>query len=231
MLNVLCLKYGTKYSADYVNKLYNMTQRHLTVPHRFVCFTEDSAGLNPNIEIKSLPHNSSIKGWWWKTYLFKSDHFAQGDINLFFDLDIVIVNNIDKLVSHSTDPFVGFEDPGKIYSRTSKLNSSVMRWNSGQYSNIWDNYISDPRQALGLHGDQDWIWKLNSQHIKFFPDSWIKSYKWQVRKHNELCRVGSVQKFKDIRSPELDPETSILVFHGTPNPEHVQDPIVVDNWQ
>ena len=76
MLNVLCLKYGTKYSADYVNKLYNMTQRHLTVPHRFVCFTEDSTGLNPDIEIQSLPYDSSIKGWWWKTYLFKADHLS-----------------------------------------------------------------------------------------------------------------------------------------------------------
>jgi hypothetical protein len=230
MLNVLCLKYGTKYSADYVNKLYNMTQRHLTVPHRFVCFTENSTGLNPNIEIRSLPHDSSIKGWWWKTFLFKADHFAKGDVNLFFDLDIVIVNNIDKLVTHP-GTFLGFEDPGKIYSRTSRLNSSVMRWSSGEYSDIWQTYLTDRQQSRGLHGDQDWIWRLHQNAIAFYPDKWIQSYKWQVRSHSELQRFGAVQKFKDVKNPTIDPETSILVFHGTPNPEDVEDPVIVDNWQ
>lgn len=230
MLNVLCLKYGTKYPVEYVNKLYNMVQRHLTVPHRFICFTDDSTGLNPDIETISLPSNSSIKGWWWKTYLFKADHFPQGDVNLFFDLDIVIVNSIDKLVEEQGN-FLGFEDPGKIYSRTSKLNSSVMKWSAGQFSDIWDTYVSNQQLAYGLHGDQDWIWKLHSKQIKFYPESWIKSYKWQVRTHSELQRFGSIQKFKDIRTPEIHPETSVLVFHGTPNPHDVADPIIVDNWQ
>jgi hypothetical protein len=230
MLNVLCLKYGTKYSADYVNKLYNMTQRHLTIPHRFVCFTEDSTGLDANIETRSLPYDSSIKGWWWKTYLFKADHFSSGDFNLFFDLDIVIVNNIDKLVNYA-GTFLGFEDPGKIYSRTSKLNSSVMRWRSGEYSNIWETYLADRRQAHGLHGDQDWIWRLHHSNITFYPDKWIQSYKWQVRSHSELQRVGAVQKFKEVKNPQIDAETSVLIFHGTPNPEHVEDPVIVDNWR
>ena len=206
-----------------------MVQRHLTVPHRFVCFTDDSTGLNPNIETIGLPSNGSIKGWWWKTYIFKHDHFNSGDVNLFFDLDIVIVNSIDKLVSDPSN-FLGFEDPGKIYSRTSKLNSSVMKWNAGMFSDIWDTYISNQQLAYGLHGDQDWIWKLHSQKIKFYPEHWIKSYKWQVRTHSELQRFGSIQKFKDIKNPKLHPETSILVFHGTPNPHDVQDPIIVDNW-
>jgi len=207
-----------------------MTQRHLTVPHRFVCFTEDSTGLNTNIEIRSLPHDSSIKGWWWKTYLFKADHFDKGDINLFFDLDIVIVNNIDKLVTYP-GTFLGFEDPGKIYSRTSRLNSSVMRWTTGEYSDIWQTYLTDRQQSRGLHGDQDWIWRLHQNAIAFYPDKWIQSYKWQVRSHSELQRFGAVQKFKEVRNPAINSETSILVFHGTPNPEDVEDPIIVDNWQ
>ena len=117
-----------------------MVQRNLTVPHNFVCFTENNTGLNPNIKIIPLPNDNSIKGWWWKTYIFKQDHFAKGDINLFFDLDVVIVKNIDKLISHPGS-FLGFEDPGKIFNRTGKLNSSVMRWNSGEYSDIWENFF------------------------------------------------------------------------------------------
>lgn len=231
MLNVLCLKFGNKYSSDYVNKLYNMVQRHLTVPHRFVCFTEDPQGLDPRIEIKTLPTNETIKGWWWKTYLFKDDHFTAGEINLYFDLDIVIIDNIDKLLTHMPGHFVGFEDPSKVFNRIPKLNSSVMRWCSGHYSDIWNLYRSDRRQSSGLMGDQDWIWKLHQPSIKFYPNPWIQSYKWQVRQHTELNRIGAIHTFKTVRNPEVDPNTSIFVFHGTPNPEHVADPIVVDNWR
>ena len=207
-----------------------MTRRHLTVPHKFVCFTENSTGLDSKIEVRNLPYDNSIIGWWWKTYLFKQDHFPTGDTNLFFDLDVVIVNNIDKLTSYQPGQFLGFEDPGKIYSRTERLNSSVMRWNSSQYHDIWDIYNSDRSKAKGLHGDQDWIWRLHRPNIKFFPQDWIRSYKWQVRTHSELQRFGTIQRFKDVRNPEIDPQTSILVFHGTPNPSDVQDPIIVDNW-
>ena len=48
---VCCLKYGTKYSADYVNKLFNMVSRNLTVEHQFVCFTEDATGIDERIRI------------------------------------------------------------------------------------------------------------------------------------------------------------------------------------
>ena len=98
MLNIICLKHGDKYPPVYVNKLYSMTMRHLTVPHRFICFTDNSAGLFPTLEVKMLPKNSEISGWWWKLYLFNEELFSEDDTNFFMDLDTVIVNNIDHLV-------------------------------------------------------------------------------------------------------------------------------------
>ena len=34
---ILCLKHGVKYSPEYVNKLYSMTQKHCNVKHQFYC--------------------------------------------------------------------------------------------------------------------------------------------------------------------------------------------------
>jgi hypothetical protein len=34
-VNIVCLKHGTKYNSDYVNRLYNMVQRNLTIPFKF----------------------------------------------------------------------------------------------------------------------------------------------------------------------------------------------------
>ena len=44
-LTVACLKWGRKYGVDYVNILRDMVRRHLAVPHRFVCLTDDPAGI------------------------------------------------------------------------------------------------------------------------------------------------------------------------------------------
>ena len=42
---VLCMKWGTKYGADYVNLLYNMVKRHTTVDCKMVCLTDRTEGL------------------------------------------------------------------------------------------------------------------------------------------------------------------------------------------
>ena len=58
MIHVICSKWGDKYSADYINKLYNMVKRHLPAEFKFYCQTEDTDGLDSNIEI--LPYGTEL---------------------------------------------------------------------------------------------------------------------------------------------------------------------------
>lgn len=232
MLNVICLKHGTKYGPEYVNKLYNMVQRHLTVPHRFVCFTDDATQLNPLIEVRLLPVDSRYTGWWWKPHIFKKGHFSDSDTNFFIDLDMVIISNIDKLVSYLPGTFLGLEDVGRVFGRgVDRLGSAVLRWPANSYSKIWASIENDPGLMKRFQGDQDLIWHLCKNDIKFYPADWIRSYKWEVRSRAELIRIGTGWVFNSIQNPDVHPETSILAFHGTPNPHDVSDPIIVDNWQ
>lgn len=53
--NVICIKWGDKFGAEYVNSLYKMVEKNLTVPHRFVCFTDNSDGFLDGIEVRPLP--------------------------------------------------------------------------------------------------------------------------------------------------------------------------------
>lgn len=231
MINVICVKHGNKYHSDYVNKLYNMVMRHLTIPHNFICFTEDSSGIDKNISIKELP-DYPITGWWWKTYIFKSDHFSKNDINLFFDLDMVIIDNIDHFINYLPTDFVGLRDLRRVFTpEIQKLGSAVLKWPAGEYSDIWERFVSD-YSALNYHrGDQDWIWHLHSSSIKFFPDDWIRSYKWEIRSRSELNGFGPNTTFKSISNPYVSPNTSVLAFHGFPSLSDVKDPIIVDNWK
>ena len=68
MATILCMKWGTKYGPEYVNRLHSMVRRHLTIPHRFVCLTDNRTGLNEGIETFSipsleLPAGAPERGW------------------------------------------------------------------------------------------------------------------------------------------------------------------------
>lgn len=232
MINVICLKHGSKYGVEYVNVLYNMISRHLTLPYRFVCFTDNPKNLNEKIDIRILPRIDNIQGWWWKPYIFRKGNFDHRDINLFFDLDMVIINNINHFIDYKPGKFVGLEDVGRVWgNRPPKLGSAVLRWQGDEYHKIWEGIELDPTTTRRFHGDQDYIWSICRYEIEFFPSDWIKSYKWEVRNQSELVRHSGGFTFRNISNPVVSESTSVLAFHGTPNPHEVQDPIIVDNWR
>lgn len=230
-VNVICVKHGSKYSSLHVNRLYNMVMRNLTLPHNFICFTENPTDINSAIDIRSLPPYP-IVGWWWKTYIFNKFHYNPTDINLFFDLDMVIVKNIDHFIDYLPQEFVGLRDVKRVFiSDIENLGSAVMKWPACMYSDIWDKFVTDPSISTRFRGDQDWIWYLYSSSIKFFPDEWIRSYKWEIRSRQEIQGFGPTAQFKDIKNPTIPSDTSVLAFHGYPQIDSVRDPVIVDNWK
>ena len=50
MQTVACIKWGTLFPSDYVNRLYRGVTRHVTRPTRFICFTDDAKGLESGID-------------------------------------------------------------------------------------------------------------------------------------------------------------------------------------
>ena len=55
---VVCMKWGNKFDNSYVNRLYNLVSKNLTLPFKFICFTDNSDGFNSDF-IRSGPcHNA-----------------------------------------------------------------------------------------------------------------------------------------------------------------------------
>jgi hypothetical protein len=230
-ITILCVRFGNKYGREYVERLRNMVARHITVPYEFVCLTDDQ---HPIEGVRSIvqPNANYPKGWWHKVHMFDPNLPLQGRI-LYFDLDVVIHANIDKLAVHMPGQFMGIHDFNrKFYTSWRYLNSSVMAWDHGTQTHIWSQFRKNPRDAQRLQGDQDWIWKLCQNSIKFWPKEWIMSYKWEIRNRGELTMNNGKRTFATVRHDViLDPECSVAVFHGDPNPCVIQDKFVVDNWR
>jgi len=231
LVTVICVRYGNKYGREYVERLRNMVSRHLTIPYEFVCLTDDPV---PIEGVRSIvqPDSGYVKLWWHKIHMFDSSLPVSGRI-LFFDLDVVIHNSINKLTTYLPDQFVGIHDFNRAFNpKWVNLNSSVMSWNHGTVSHVWSNFAVNPVEAQRLNGDQDWIWKTSKSIIRFWPNEWIQSYKWEIRDRSQLALVNGQRQFRTVDNTVTPPaDCAVTVFHGDPKPQDVQDQFVVDNWR
>jgi hypothetical protein len=86
--------------SEYVNRLYAMVNRNLSIPFRFVCFTENDSGIRNEVELQPLPEldlpvnlaDAPERGW-RKLTIFKRGFGGLKGKALFLDLDVVIVDN------------------------------------------------------------------------------------------------------------------------------------------
>lgn len=208
-----------------------MVARHLTVPYEFVCLTDDE---QPMDGVRSIvqPHAQYAKGWWHKVHMFDPTLPIEGRI-VYFDLDVVIHSNINKLVEDTSNTFYGIRDFNrKFVPKWDKLNSSAMSWQKGTQHHIYQQFIKNKSLAMRLHGDQDWIYQVAGTGITYWPDSWIQSYKWEIRSRKEVDFGQKANRtFRTIANPVIPADCCMTIFHGDPKPENVQDPYVVDNWK
>lgn len=229
ILNVVCLKHGTKYDYTYVNNLFSMVSRHLTMNFDFVCITEDSFGIDPRIRVVPLDIKDQISGWWYKPIIFNPELGIKGTI-LFLDLDVIVFNNIDKLFYYNSNDFCIIEDFYAKRNRKNGMNSSCFRFESGSYSEVYYDFMSNSSNIMkSMHGDQDWIQSKIKENYSYWPHSWIKSYKW------EMCLEKNIRKVADRyivnQEPKIENENCIAVFHGCPKPHQIDQSWCIENWR
>lgn len=227
---VVCLKWGTKYNHHYVNKLFSMVDRNISLDYDFVCFTDDKTGINKNIRTEPL-QNLGVNGWWYKPMFLGADLPIKGNL-LFLDLDVVVFQNIDKLFDFEPNKFCIIRDFNRSQrSSWDRMNSSVFRTQTGMYDAVWKQFKKNPGSAMrGHRGDQDWMFRNIRDH-KFWPDEWIMSYKWEMRDRRDLVLDEQRKRnFKIDAPPRIHKDTCIAVYHGDPNPENANDSWTKAHW-
>ena len=227
MLNFACVFYGDKYIFKYVENLYNMVERNLTSPYRFICFTDNTVihkqkqFKGKDIEFRQFKRHD-FNGWFNKLQLFSPDSNLEGN-TLYMDLDVVIMNNIECFGYIGEDKnFVGMND----FNPTSGLfNSSIMRFNNKYHSVIWEQYLKRRTEFNSSHGDQEIISSLIKSHKDTisFPDEWTQSYKW-LNRNGDRYHISK-------QTYEQDPNAKVCVFHGSPNPHDSTQEWVQKLWK
>lgn len=235
-LTVVCWKwkpapgYRSSYPPATVNVLRKMVAKYYPVPHRFICVTDDAAGIDPSVEILPLwndfadvpsPHGGKNPSCYRRLRAFSPDiaqHFGPRFVSL--DLDCVIVGDLRPIWDRPEDFVIwGDTNPKTAY------NGSMFLLTAGARAKVWTTF--DPRksptlayQAGTFGSDQGWIsYCLGPNETKWNRKDGVYSFR------NDLHAR---------RAQTLPENAKIVFFHGRNDPwdDYVrsQYPWVVQHW-
>lgn len=176
MTTIICVyKTGGSYFWSYVKALKASLDVYETRYNRFVCLTNAdlSNEMTGSIELWSLRHN--LPGWWSKIELFELGKFGQGETVIYFDLDTLILRNINhiiKVCEVATNPLMLLgRAPDTQYYRFPA--SGMMSWKGDAMNDVYKNFFRvGPLNTIkkqerssyksGQKGDQGFIRKYIS---------------------------------------------------------------------
>ena len=219
MQTIICMKWGSRYGPEFVNRLYTSVKRHTKKTTKVYCFTDDTNGINENVICKplppiSLPNIISLTPWRklsiWQFPLYD----LTGDV-LFLDLDLVITGNLDQFFDYKPGHYCVIENWTQLGKNIG--NTSCFRIPVGKYHSIFKRFEDEPVKIWKKHHIEQTYLSDSIKEQIFWPSAWCKSFK-----HNLLPKWP----FRIWKPAVLPIDTSIVAFTGKPDP----DDVIKGNW-
>ena len=211
---VICINWGTKYGAEYINRLYGMVARNITPPFSFTCFTDNRDGIRPEVRCFDLPPlpaemPANSPGKWRKSSLWGPE---LGDLEgpvLFVDLDVVITGSLDPFFEYGAE-----EDTVLAWNITRPHQrmgqTSIYRFKVGNLVALQEIYRADPEGvAAEYRFEQHFVTKNAPGGVKLWPWRWVAHFRAQCIPPFPLNYV--------IR-PWIPRGTRVVIFAGHLNP-------------
>lgn len=220
VLKVVCFKWQRNttgymlpavcdYDAKHVLTLKAMVERHLSIPHEFICVTDDPTGLDG---IKTIPLWDKCRhlgGCYNRLYAFSEDmRSVIGDRFVMIDLDCVIVNDITSLFDVDDD----FKINGYFFSDMDQhYNGGLVLMNAGARKQVWDDFhpIHSPNQ-IG-----------NTNYVIGSDQAWIRIR--LGKGENRFTEEEGVYNFIRLKNRELPENARIVFFAGKRDPSTCLD--------
>ena len=228
-VNILTLKWGTMYSAEYVNRIYRGVKRNLHRPFRFVCVTDDPTGLVEGVEAVAFPEkpdwlhpNARYPGWpciYVKLLVFREGFAGLAGPTLFLDIDQIITGDLDCFFDYRPGAFCIIHNWVALRKRLFRKapfcgNSSCFRFDAGEKSHyVFEKFRREADVAMDptVYGtEQEYLTHaVGFDKVNFWPENFVRSFKrtctWPWPLNHFLV-------------PRMKKDTHILCFHGFPTP-------------
>jgi hypothetical protein len=210
---IVCMKWGTRYGPDFVNRLWSMILRNTRRPTRLVCYTEDATGIDPAVEAHpllpiELPEPIRYRHWRKIALWAETLPGLEGEA-LYLDLDIVITGPLDDFFDYEPGKFCvirNWTQPGEIVG-----NTTAYRFRVGSAPHLLERMEREPFVVYRQHGNsQTYVTREVGLPTAFWPESWCVSFK-----HSLMPRWP----LNFVLSPKLPRDARIVAFTGKPDPD------------
>ncbi|MDJ0824531.1 MAG: glycosyl transferase [Rhodobacter sp.] len=229
MANVVCIKWGTAFGPEYVNRLYSGVRRNLAGSVRFFCMTDRAEGLHPDIEALALPEEpfqgemdaalavANRQGAMRKVSLFKPGRVPVEGPLLGFDLDVVITGSLDDLLDVAPGRVVMRHDWVEARKRRPTGHGSVFRFEPARHGWLYDDLAADAygevERARGSEQRYTSHKAMDRGEFAYLPAPWVTSFK------HDCLPIWPTNHWS---KPRLPPDARVVCFHGRPKmPEAV----------
>jgi len=223
---VVCMKWGTRYGPEYVNRLYSMVKRHTQRPLRFICFTDDTQGIDSEVETQDLPTiklpEFMTQRPWPKIGLWQSDLAGLDGNVLYLDLDLIITGNIDEFFDYNAEAtfcvirnWTTRDRSDSFYRKVG--NTSCYRFRVGAHAYLYDKVQSDPIGCWKQYRNSQTFISNEIGEINYWPDEWCVSFK-----HSLLPNWPQ----RMFREAQLPPKAKVVAFTGKPD----IDDVIAGTW-
>jgi hypothetical protein len=220
-VNIITIKWGSKYGSHYVNRLFHGVRRFIKRPVRFVCFTDDAEGIEDWIDALPLPEFDCLeyRRWsnWRKMSLFRDDLPIEGQ-TLFLDLDLLITGSLDELFDYGDPDSIpiihNWIESHKTWFRPRPEvgNSSVFRFKANAFGHLYEQYLGEMEWASeNFRPPQTYLTHCIRPYMCYWPEEWIISFKRHLHRPFPLNWIQ--------QPTEPSSEVKIVAFHGKPNPD------------
>lgn len=219
---ILCIKWGTVFTAREVNVLFRACTAHSDGRLRFICLTDDTKGLDADIETRDIPDigltDTQIRapGVWRKLALYHADLHDLGRC-LFIDLDMAVVGDLAPFYDVATG--VTFLNTGQDWRPKPKgtrkeAGTGVFSFVPKDQTHVLAKFKDDPVAAMtAFANEQDFV-SAHVSAVAYWPEGRVLSFK------RHLChRYGLGLLVKPIAPA---PSAAIVAFHGHPRPSETR---------
>ena len=219
-LAVVCWQWNVgyrEYKPEYVNALARGYKRNLSMPHRFVCITEETKGFSSDVEVFPLPPESleaarlpspegprfpaSSRRLWG----FSEQAKVLGDWIFATDIDCVVTGQVDPLIQYALDgghDFVGWR-PRSLWGVEDRIAGGNWLLRAGTRTHVWNSFSKEAAakaRSVGYRGsDQAYISYCLAKTAAVWP------------KH---CGIYQAQDMKKQGFKVLPSDARIVHFNG-----------------
>lgn len=248
-INLLTMKWGTKFQADYPNLIHRMAKRWMPeyVELESYCMTDDGTGLDKDINVvecteKWLWDDITNNDQWFFWDGIKMSMFApqlcgiEGRI-LFSDLDNLFIGPMDRVINTEPPAMIPCDwmPPWHLgmhqgnYFLTMMFNASLIYVdNTHPITNeIWEHFTKNYKKIKGsLYSSDAYLWRCWRNKINGYPKGTVYAYNRGAAYPDNFSIRGNASKYT------YRPDHSVCIFmeEHEPDPLDIKEGWVYDEW-